>query len=129
MKSYQWKKYGKDYIINKDTFVNSKIKCYITHLQCGNSFKKNMQDFIHNNQGCPICSSGGRRNKIEDVVMKFDKKGFILLNPESYKGTHSKSLLQCKECGEVQERSYNTIVNLDGFCSCKRVFYQKGSIL
>jgi len=125
-KELSFKKYGFDYNIDKTSFVNSKIKCNITHNICGNIFKKNMQDFIHNSQGCPKCAKSGKSNSIEYVIEKFNSKGFILLNPESYKGTHCKSMLQCKDCGEIQERSFNTIVNLDGFCSCKKGRLSKG---
>ena len=59
------------------------------------------------------------KKDITDTINRINRAGFELVD---YNGehlyTHSKHLMKCKLCGEVQERYINTVINLSGKCRC-----------
>ena len=108
------------FINSAENYHGSQTKVNILHRECGNVFTKRISDFIYNEQRCPKCAKSGKRNDISSVIKNFKKHGFTLVDTKNYPGTHNKVLLRCDHCGEVQEHSYNTIVNLNGKCSCQK---------
>lgn len=126
------KKYHDEYILNerdRNKIISNSEKMELIHSSCSNIIYKTPKSILNCKSGCPLCNTGGRKNDIETVKEKFLEKGFELLDPEEYRGTHGVSKIKCIKCGLEQERSFNTIVNLDGRCECSKKDYLGESMI
>lgn len=107
---------------NDKNIKPSKRKIELKDIKCGKVFKKNYYEMLYNHQSCPFCKQTGKKNDITYVNKKLNEHGFLLLS--SYVDSHSKLKLKCLNCGEEQEHSFNTIVNLGGRCSCQKTIFK-----
>lgn len=112
---------GYEYVgVHDDNYHGVHTKMDIKHLDCNTIFSKRISDFIYNEQLCPNCTGkGGRKKDINETLKRIDDAGFELDETLPEHLYSSKSYrMKCKACGEVQQRSLNTIINLNGKCKC-----------
>lgn len=115
--------HGENYIYDKDSFVNTKQKMWMTHKNCGYKFQQTPHNHL-NGQGCPKCCYKNRPTNysfIEESKKRFGDRFSFPNFDEEYKNSHSKITIRCNLCGKCfTKKACDFITSSYGGCNCQK---------
>lgn len=133
MHNYEWfenkahEVHGDDYTYEPDTYVNTRVKMWMTHNICGHRFQQTPKCHLKG-QGCPVCGK-----KYAATYTKNNWKGFLKSTEErfgnrysfpniedEYENSHSKITIVCNICKhKFAKIACDFICSKTGGCWCR----------
>lgn len=133
MHNYEWfenrahEVHGDDYTYEPDTYVNTRVKMWMTHNICGNRFQQTPKNHLKG-QGCPVCgkkyaatwTKNNWQGFLKSAEERFgDRYSFPNIEDE-YENSHSKITIVCNICKhKFTKIACDFICSKTGGCWCQ----------
>lgn len=116
-------KHGEDFLYEKDSYVNTKEKMWITHKKCGFKFQQTPHKHL-SGQGCPKCCYSNRKTDYsftEKAEKRFGKRYSFPFLEKEYQNSHSRITIKCNFCGKTFFKlACDFITSQYGGCQCQK---------
>ena len=119
IKDRLYRQVGNEYeLVNEKSYKNTQTKTVIRHNTCGYEYNTKLNDFFDGAR-CPKCNLSKRTQDIQTIkkrIYKEVKDEYELINEESYKNTHTKTMIRHNICGYEYNVTLSDFFHNDSRC-------------